>query len=319
MKKCLIFLLLLFVPVLALAADPPIPADATLVSVLMPQHELVEGIISREGDTMRLLMRRSDGMLVFVGGVHDAQHGWQMTESTPLPENTILGVENFVASLGIGGAYDTVSLRPYADGRWGVSLFYPDNEGPFRVGANWIFEEPGAPLLVGDHPWSDITRIDWTSLPASYEEALSQVDHSGWALVSNPNPQDRLNLRAKPDKKSTSLGKYYNGAPVRILEDQGEWARVDILGVEGWMMTRYLAIGDSMKDVKYAGPQLQTVEGGAMLHTEPHEEAAVSAVNGDYSSMQVIGIVNELWYHVWFYEENCGGYFRADDLWEGNG
>ena len=139
------------------------------------------------------------------------------------------------------------------------------------------------------------------------------------AHISNPDPTDRLHLRTAPDQNAESLGKYYNGAPVRILEDQGEWARVDILGVEGWMMTRYLAIGDSMKDVKYAGPQLQTVEGGAMLHTEPHEEAAVSAVNGDYSSMQVIGIVNELWYHVWFYEENCGGYFRADDLWEGNG
>lgn len=319
MKKCLIFLLLLLLPALALAAEPPIPADASLVSVLMPDHELVEGIINNEGDTMRLLMRRADGMLVFVGGVHDAEDGWQMTESTPLPEDTCLGVENFVSSLGIGGGYDLVSLRPYADGRWGVSLFYPDGQSLFRVGANWVFDESGVPLLVGDHPWSDITKIDWSSLPESYEEALSQVDHTHWALVNNLNPQDRLNLRAKPDKKSTSLGKYYNGAPVRILENKGEWARVEILGVEGWMMTKYLATGDSMKAVEYAGPKLQTVDGGAMLHTEPHEEAAVSAMDADFSSMQVIGIVNEQWYHVWFYEENAGGYFRAEDLWEGNG
>ena len=319
MKKFLLFLLILLVPAMSLAAEPAIPADPALVSVLMPDYELEEGIISREGDELRLLMRRPDGMLVFVGGVHNAEEGWQMTESTPLPEGTFLGVENFVESLGIGGTIYAVSLKPYANGQWGISLIYPENEGLFRVGPNWIFEESGAPLVVGDHPWSDITQMDWTTLPASYEEALLQVDHSKWALVTNPNPDDRLNLRVQPDKKSTSLGKYYSGAPVRILENQGEWARVEILGVEGWMMTEYLAIGDEMKNVDFAGPQLMTIEEGAMLHAEPAEETALSRVEAYFTSMKVIGIVNEEWYHVWFYQEGSGGYFHANDLWEGNG
>ena len=321
MKKCLIFLLImLFLPVLALAADPPIPADAALVSVLMPGYELVRGITNTEGNELRLLMRRPDGQLVFVGGTHDAEDGWQMTVSSPLPEGTFLGVENFVDSLGIGGTnIYAVTPCPYPDGSWGVDLLYPDEEGLFRVGPNWIFEESGAPTLVSDHPWSDLTTIDWSSLPDSYEEALSQVDHTHWALVNNPNPQDRLNLRVKPDQKSTSLGKYYNGAPVRILENQGEWARVEILGVEGWMMTKYLAIGEAMKAVTPAHPQLQTLEGGSMLHAEPNEDAAIGTVSGNYASMKIIGIVDELWYHVWFYKEGTGGYFRADELWPGNG
>jgi len=319
MKKYLLILLLILFPAMVLAAEPPIPADPALVSVLMPDYELVEGIISNIGDELRLLMRRPDGMLVFVGGVHDAENSWQMTESTPLPEGTRLGVENFVSSLGIGDGYDIVSLKPYADGRWGLNLIYPDGKSLFRVGSNWVFEESGVPALVGDHPWSDITVIDWSSLPESYEDALSQVDHTNWALVCNPDPQDRLNLRTKPDKKSTSLGKYYNGAPVRILEHKGEWARVDILGVNGWMMTEYLAMGNEMKTVTYAGPQLQTVEGGAMLHAAPNEEAAVASMEAGFASMQIIGIVNEQWYHVWFYGEGNGGYFRAEDLWEGNG
>ena len=319
MRKCLIFLLILFLPVMAFAADLPPKADPTLVSVLMPGHQLVRGITNREGNELRLLMNRPDGQLVFVGGVHDPVDGWKMTVSTPLPEGTCLGVENFVSSLGIGGGYDLVSLKPYADGRWGVSLRYPDDQGLFRVGENWIFEESGAPLLVGDHPWSDITTIDWSSLPNSYEDALSKVDHSNWALVNNPDPKDRLHLRVKPDRKSDSLGKYYNGAPVHILENKGEWARVDILGVEGWMMTKYLAIGEDMKGVKYAGPQLQTVEGGATLYAQPEENSACLAAQEYFSGMQVIGIVNEQWYHVWFYEDGAGGYFRADELWEGNG
>lgn len=327
MKKILILMLILvlLLPASALASDPAIPADPALVSVLMPGYTLVEGNISREGDTLRLLMRRPDGQLVFVGGVHDAELGWQMTESTPLPEGTMLGIENFVDSLGFVGrdgyGYYTFDVTPSADGTWGISLIYPPGpDGLFLVGPNWIYEEAGAPTIVGDHPWSDITRMDWSTLPASYADALTKLDHSNWALVTNPNPSDRLNLRAQPDKKSTSLGKYYSGAPVHILENTGEWARVDILGVEGWMMTEYLAIGDEMLSVEYAGPCLSTIDGGATLHSEPNEEAAIqTGVEAGYGNMRVIGIVNEEWYHVWFYRDGCGGYFHASDLWEGNG
>ncbi len=320
MKKFLILMFVLLLPLNALAADLPPKADPTLVSVLMPGYQLVRGITNTEGNELRLLMRRPDGQLVFVGGVHDAQDGWKMTVSSPLPEGSFLGVDNFVDSLGIGGTnVYAVTPCPYPDGSWGVKILYPDDEGLFRVGPNWIFEESGAPTLVGDHPWSDITAMDWSSLPASYEDALLQVDHSGWALVNNPDPQDRLNLRVQPDKKATSLGKYYNGAPVRILENKGEWARVEILGVEGWMMTEFLAIGDAMKNVTPAHPQLETLEGGSMLHAEPNEDAAVGMASGNFASMKIIGIVDEQWYHVWFYNEGTGGYFRADDLWPGNG
>ena len=325
MKKILILILILIllVPAVSLAADPPIQADPALVSVLMPGYTLEEGHVNREGNILRLLMRRPDGQLVFVGGVHDAELGWQMTESTPLPEGTVLGVENFVDSLGFSGwdGYYTLDVDPRADGTWGVSLIYPPGpDGLFLVGPNWVFEEAGVPLLVGDHPWSDITAIDWSTLPDSYEDALSRVDRSGWALVTNPDPADRLNLRESPDKKSPSLGKYYSGAPVRILENNGEWAKVDILGVQGWMMTEYLAIGDEMMSVEYAGPWLSTRDGGAALHSAPNEEAAVeSGVEAGYGSMKIIGIVDEEWYHVWFYRDGCGGYFHASDLWEGNG
>lgn len=325
MKKILILILslMLLLPAGVLAADAPIPADPALVSVLMPGYTLLEGHVNREGNILRLLMTRPDGQLVFVGGVHDAELGWQMTESTPLPEGTVLGVENFVDSLGFSG-WDgcyTVDVEPCADGTWGVSLIYPPGpDGLFCVGPNWIFEEAGMPLLVGDHPWRDITTIDWGTLPDSYEDALSKVDRSDWALVTNPDPADRLNLRVQPDRKSQSLGKYYSGAPVHILEISGEWARVDILGVQGWMMTEFLAIGDAMSNVEYAGPWLSTRDGGVVLHSAPNEEAAVkTGVEAGYGSMKIIGIVDEEWYHVWFYRDGCGGYFHASDLWEGNG
>ena len=62
----------------------------------------------------RLLMEKPDGTLVFVGCVQGAWNEWQLTESTPLPEGTILGVENFTHSLGIPSRkyYDCVSVEP---------------------------------------------------------------------------------------------------------------------------------------------------------------------------------------------------------------
>lgn len=328
MKKILILILtlMLLLPAAALAGDPAIPADPALVSVLMPGYTLVEGHISREGDTLRLLMRRPDGMLVFVGGVHDAELGWQMTESTPLPEGAMLGVENFVDSLGYVGrdgyGYYTFDVTPSADGTWGISLIYPPGpDGLFLVGPNWIFEEAGAPTIVGDHPWSDITRMDWSTLPDSYEDALTKLDHSNWALVTNPNPSDRLNLRAQPDKKSTSLGKYYSGAPVRILEDKGEWARVEILGLEGWMQTAFLAVGAEMTIAEYRGPWLSAVDRGAMLYEQPMKDSPCRFVedNSWTAAFYVIGRYNEEWYHVWCSADDASGYIHQDDLWEGNG
>ena len=65
-----------------------------------------------------------------------------------------------------------------------------------------------------------------------------------YAVVHNPDAADRLNLRAAPNKKAESLGKYYNGVGVQILEELNNgWVRVRIgnRGVaEGYMMKAYL-------------------------------------------------------------------------------
>mgnify|MGYP000041902695 CR=1 FL=1 len=67
---------------------------------------------------------------------------------------------------------------------------------------------------------------------------------NAYAVVHNPDAADRLNLRAAPNKEAESLGKYYNGVGVQILEELNNgWVRVRIgnRGVaEGDMMKAYL-------------------------------------------------------------------------------
>ena len=67
---------------------------------------------------------------------------------------------------------------------------------------------------------------------------------NAYAVVHNPDAADRLNLRAAPNREAESLGKYYNGVGVQILEELNNgWVRVRIgnRGVaEGYMMKAYL-------------------------------------------------------------------------------
>lgn len=79
------------------------------------------------------------------------------------------------------------------------------------------------------------------------------------AVVSNPNPQDRLNLREQPSKAAASLGKYYNGVAVHINQNlQNSWAYVTIGSGEGvaqgYMSTQYLAFGQGAQIVTSAVP-----------------------------------------------------------------
>lgn len=66
------------------------------------------------------------------------------------------------------------------------------------------------------------------------------------AVVNPGKWDDRLNLRAKPDKSASSLGKYYTGTRVSVIEDLGAWKLVRIASgvsgsrVSGYMMSEYL-------------------------------------------------------------------------------
>ena len=63
--------------------------------------------------------------------------------------------------------------------------------------------------------------------------------------VNNPNPSDRLNLRVGTDENEYSLGKYYNGVKVTVLEKTNDlWYEVKVgndPGAQiGYMLSTYL-------------------------------------------------------------------------------
>jgi len=324
MRKLLsILFALLMMTGTALACDQTVPAAPDMIAALLPGYTHVDSI--DDGDELRLLMRNPDGALVFIGGVLDASGQWALTESTPLPEGTILGVENFTHSLGIpSGTYvDCINVSPYADGTWGVSMVMPAHSGMCFMGQHVIFDEVNdIDGHFGSHPWADITTIDWTTLPASYEEALAQLDATGWAVVNNPDREDRLHLRVSPDKNAASLGKYYNRTPVKIRQYGKEWCAVTVCGLDGWMMTDFLAFGADKDAVGYAGPWLTWKEEltELLLYEKPRASSAyaVKTRPEHWPAFYVMGVAGDF-YHVWMPDTEEYGYIRMNDLWEGNG
>ena len=112
--------------------------------------------------------------------------------------------------------------------------------------------------FIGSLPGFSLWEADLNALPKNEKELKAAMDRTGWAVVNNPNPADRLHLREKADRSSDSLGKFYNGTPVKILKKQGDWYQVQIgqVGLTGWMMKKYLTEGEKMDAVAPAYPDL---------------------------------------------------------------
>ena len=89
--------------------------------------------------------------------------------------------------------------------------------------------------------------------------------------VNNPDPADRLNLRAAPGKNAHSIGKYYSGVSVELLDaPQNGWAHVRIAPYEGYMDMTYLTPDLSENEVTFAMPCLAVESAqGVTLRSQP--------------------------------------------------
>lgn len=286
---------------------------------LMPEYTYRGGTLNF--DSMQFLMEKPNGALVFVGVSFTELTGWLLTESTPLPEGTKYGRDNFSSSLYISDDM-LADIKRFGDGSWGVGYLYStpangDTSEMICFGQHWIADEVYAPeaRYYGDHPWGDITAMDWTSLPHSLEEAVGVLDNRQWAVVNNPNPEDRLHLRVSPERGAASLGKYYNGTPVRILRESDDWVYVSLYGVEGYMMKQYLAFGDAMSEVTSVSPSMTAIHQPLTVYQSPQGDIAVFTVSDESGcDLRIRGIVGEEWFHVWVVSTEQSGYVRQSDM-----
>jgi len=126
------------------------------------------------------------------------------------------------------------------------------------------------------------------------------------AVVNNPNPADRLHLRAEPRTDAASLGKYYNG--VRLANagiSEGGWVPVSIGTLKGYMKQQFLMLADtpghSLSSVASAMPILEVSNPNmaANLHLRERPSAASNSLGVYPNGTKVVlmGFGGE-WAHV---------------------
>lgn len=224
-----------------------------------------------------------------------------------------------------GGSYFTFSRQ--SDGAWLLSGVQAMDEFGFSsiFGLTVHGQDSNTYCLPGKTPDYNLATVDVHTLPKLIEDAIKLVDTEGFAMVKSDVSTDRLHLRASPSKQAVSLGRYYSGTPVHVHSIDGDWAKVDVCGVEGYMMTDFLTFGQDMLSVKRYFPSLtlreEDAEAGVPLYMKPEttDSLYVGTVGGHLNStIYILASVGEDWFHV-ACVSGLTGYIQSKYFWPGNG
>ncbi len=260
----------------------------------------------------------------------EAQDRYVLQAQTPaLPQRASLDTAHSTENeLIVNLDNHAVSYRGCADGLWRMDWDMGSSEsGSFSYAVSYCgiemsnSESEEQKRSIGSFGMLLLNDLNPDALPNSAEQARALVDATGWAAVNNPDPADRLHLRAAANREAESLGKFYNGTPVQVLERQSDWARVNVGvdGLEGWMMASYLAFGEDANQVAPAFPQLIYREEretcGAYRQKDLKEPVSLDAGNGGYA---VVGVVDDELY-ILLTDLGDVGYVPQEWMWEGNG
>lgn len=136
---------------------------------------------------------------------------------------------------------------------------------------------------------------------AMADKATSTMTAETTAVVNNPDPDDRLNLRTRPSEDAPTLGKYYNGTFVEVLKDGKDgWMKVRIFTLEGYMMAKFLVAPDQIPIGAATIPAVKIKNtGGAGLNLRK-AQSMNSASLGLYKNGQTVRVfgLSETWCHV---------------------
>ncbi|MGN1021318.1 MAG: SH3 domain-containing protein [Aristaeellaceae bacterium] len=230
---------------------------------------------------------------------------YEAETSRPLPEGTDMDIFHAGDGCILLSWEDQRRQAGYqqrSDGSWQLTwvMHAPDGEEALNCsvafcGVRTAWSAGGTDgMMIGTPAGLDLMQADLTALPGTEAELAASIDRTGWAVVSNPDPADRLHLRTEPDRSAASLGKFWNGTPVRVLEERDGWCRVEIGtdgNLTGWMMKKYLTFGEAMDSVACAFPQVfvkEEYEGWPIFRTAAQDENMLTEVNGEVWAAGVV-------------------------------
>ena len=214
-------------------------------------------------------------------------------------------------------------FRRAFNGQWRLSWLtcYGENEDlNCSFGLNTCTLMDTDTMKVGTLPF-DPFADELTALPSTLEELNARLDRTDLAVVCNPDPNDRLHLRTKPSREANSLGKFWNGTPVRVLGERDGWCQVEI-GTDGrltgWMLKKYLVTGAKMDQVTPCFSQQTLRDDKAETETPIYTDLSLKERYCTHSGWELMGVVNDRLYVI-VTDEGETGYAPMEWFFDGNG
>ena len=221
--------------------------ETDLPSEFTAQYPGYEGTAELEAWTIQgneavYLAKTPDGKHVLLCGADHGDAGWTIIESTPLPEGTRVVLDDGLILLDLG--FVRCAVCRYHDDVWGIEYA---GWRDLYVGPKWVGFNGPLTMYYGDHPWGDLTTIDWTTLTDDLGTALKEnLDVSGWAFAHQEERYGRTPIYTEPDAGSKKIADLMNDVPLSVIEKDDEWTHVTLGGdaEDQWKLDGWIRTGD---------------------------------------------------------------------------
>ena len=121
-------------------------------------------------------------------------------------------------------------------------------------------------------------------------------------ITGMQDDSSRLKLRKAPSTNSEILGQFFGDVAVTVHSVSGEWAKVDIGGLEGYMMREFLApVSDGQWHFQgNPGSPFYVDENGRVpLYAAPNVSSAkIAEIGPESGGVRVLGTINDDWLYV---------------------
>ena len=121
-----------------------------------------------------------------------------------------------------------------------------------------------------------------------------------FGVVNNPRPTQVLNLRETPSLNARVLASYRNGRQVEILGTTGDWFRVRIDGMTGYMMRQFVRVGSTPNPSLPTTATLRNLNGGSIVNfrERPGLNSRILATHPVGTTVTVLSFYNVDWAQV---------------------
>lgn len=287
-------------------------------------------LYSSEDETFTIQIERQENGQWVTEAINSSIQPWNNT----VPTLSVIGEDLFLIKY-IDLAYASIMLDASGSWRmtsWDVCLpLSPDRFFSIYPNSISIYTHPAelsAPMWIyGSLLPMDLESLDTSSLPLNPDDVKNLIDPDGWAVISSADETGIQAMYMTPDTQQPVLCSLYDGAPVKVIDSQQDWAKIEAAGLTGWVPQASVVTGFDMLKVTQRFPELcvwqEILTDEAAIYAAPTADSPVlySLQHMDssvVSYISVIGSTSDEWYAVFCPRGICG-FMESKWFYAGNG